>query len=218
MAGIALTVVSAAVAAAQTVVAGNLGAGNTFQLGTVNSWAVGTENDSQFEDAVSFVYGGSSVAQLYSYSWAVNFFSGSPSTLYVDFMHGSDIATATTLVTGSIPDNFANINGSLFTTFPGSSLDLLPGDTYWLRMRLDVPSLSIWGWQWNDQGQSGYSFRYWDISDPNNPSDQGWFTSDGATPAFQVEAVPEPGTLGLLATGLLLMGASVGRGVRRRTA
>ena len=151
----ALAAVAATSAAAQVVVAGNLGPGNSYQHGIPNSYLIGGSSDGlhQYEDAVNFVYTGAAPAQLYDFAWAVNYFSGT-STIFADFMVGSDINTASIVESGIwLAD--AKQQGDEFLLFSGSGpFFLQPGETYWIRLRLEnQPDDTQWGWQKNDQGK-----------------------------------------------------------------
>ena len=231
-AGIARLVVATATAVllvaaplqSQTVVAGNLGPGNSYLHGVSNSWRTGYDGSQtpplQFDNAVSFVYTGSLAAQVQQFSWVVNFYSGTDN-ISASWFSGANINTATFLgVSGVWPASFSNPGSEYFLTTGGGGLVLQPLQTYWIEFTLPVPSQGIWGLQTNDQGQTGYWSRAWDLTDPNNPVDLGWTLQTGDTPAFEVRTVnpttvtPEPATLALTATGLLFLG---GVRLRRRT-
>ncbi len=201
-------------ASAQVVVANNLGPGDTF---LPDAWLIGSQDGFQFEFATSFVFGGPIPLRLMDFTVPVTYFSGS-SDLFTDFLVGSNIASATTVFSQSVSTNGLNSNDEILDTVDAPLYMLQPGQTYWIRLRLDVPSDGQWGWNQNDQGQQGFSFRTWDITDPNNPVDDGWTDDDGdPTPAFRVRAfaAPEPGTVALTGTGLLLLGGLARRRTRR---
>ena len=202
---------------AQTVVAGNLGPGNSFLHGAANSWRTGYDGTltppTQFDNAVSFVYNGSQSATVQYFSWAVNYYSGTDG-ISASWFVGPNVSSASFMgVSGAWPASLMTSGQEAFLQTGGGGLVLQPLQTYWIEFSLPVPSQGIWGVQTNDQGQTGYWSRGWDVTDPNNPVDMGWMQQTGATPAFNVviTSTPEPASLALSATGLLVLG-----GVARR--
>ena len=201
-------------------ISSNLGPGNTFQTGTVNSWATGDGSNSA--NAVAFV---APVGQNYVLDQilvADNWFEGT-SPLNVGLFSGADPNTATLLESFSIPTSsttqFASV---LFTLTSSLHPELIGGNTYLIEETIGAcgtasPCATTWGWQRNNQSppQTGYFARF----------DGGlWFaevntTEVNTTPAYAViaTAVPEPASPVPEPASLILLGSAlVGLGVMRR--
>jgi hypothetical protein len=106
--------------------------------------------------------------------------------------------------------------GNLAAFICGGGCPMLTGGTqYWLVAQ--VPNLSQdhfetqaeWNWNFTNNYVNGSDFAYNDTQ-----FNAGWVYGDFGTlrPAFEIDAVPEPGSLSMLASGLLTMGL----GMRRR--
>ena len=78
---------------------------------------------------------------------------------------------------------------------------LTDGNRYWIEVQADPGNSDSIAWNWNSTGDSSSEA----ISTNNGAT---WFAPSGLTPgAYQVNAtVPEPGTVGLLLSGALLLG------------
>jgi hypothetical protein len=181
-------------------IAGNFGPGSSYQTGTSNSWAVGGGVNSS--DAVEFVNNTSTTYALTEFRFAANYFSGT-NLLTVGFYGGSaDLNTATLLesFTFTAPDQF---NDHIYTANSTVHPLIAPGGTYFIAASVTGAPATIWGWQWNDQGQNG---GWW-----ARFGNGAWFQEPGAvTPVFDVSGtavVPEPATLTLAVTGGVLAGA-----------
>jgi hypothetical protein len=211
--GLLATVLSnITVPAAATVIAGNFGPGDTYQLGTGNASAVGGTSDESL--AVSFTI---PVGQNYSFDQfrvADNWFSGTDS-LTAGLYSGSDPSTATLLesFTFSAATMF---DSQIFTATSALHPMLLSGQTYLIEELSACPvggpaCPTTFGWQKNSIGDVGaYSLNNnhpWEFLTTNPATG-----AAVATPVFDVSGtlVPEPATVAFFGAGLL------GVGVMRR--
>jgi hypothetical protein len=201
---------SAGKAGATTLLAGNLGPGNSYQTGTGNSWADGGPDNTS--NAVSFTTTSGQDFTLDSIQFADNWFVGID-TLHIGFLQGSDLNSAMLLesFTVSAPTMF---NSYLYTVNSVSNPLILAGNTYFITQFVTDPSgATTWGWQVNDQGQTGYFAQI---------GTAGWFAETGDTPAFAVYGspvapppVPEPSSIVLFGTGLASAAVQLRRRLKR---
>lgn len=188
-----------------TTIASNLGPGNSFQTGTVNSWATGDGGNSS--NAVSFTIPSGQEYLLSQVLVADNWFAGSD-PLGVGIYSGSNPNSATLLESFSIPTSATTQFASTLFTLNSVLHPLLTPGSYLIEETIPACGVAssctdTWGWQWNDQLQTGFFAKF----------DAGsWFTESGTTettPAFAVlgTAVPEPAAttfLGLAALAALV--------------
>ena len=184
-------------------IASDLGPGNTFQIGTGNSWANGDGSNSS--NAVFFTVAAGKSYTLDKIMVADNWFAGTDS-LNVGLYSGADPNTATLLESFTIPTSATTQFASVLFTLPSSLHPLLiGGNTYLVEESIAAcgtasSCATTWGWQWNNltPAQTGFDARF-----GGNP----WFAEPGITPAYAVTGTPtpEPGYLMLLvvASGLL---------------
>jgi len=92
--------------------------------------------------------------------------------------------------------SFASANNFTQGMFTGSMGPLTSGTTYWLLVLPDSDGMLL-SWNFNSTGDNG-AFAF-------TSNGTTWNSFSGIRPAFEVDGtpVPEPGTLVLLATGLL---------------
>ena len=175
------------------VVASDLGAGNSFQTGTSNSWATGDGSNSA--NAVSFVVPSGNY-QLSQILVADNWYGGAGS-LVVGIYSGSTPNSASLLESFTIPTSATTqFASTLFTLTSVLQPVLLGGQSYLIEE--SIPTCGVasscsntWGWQWNDQSQNGFFSDF---------AGGAWITQTSVTPAFAVSAtpVPEPNYVGAL--------------------
>jgi hypothetical protein len=174
--------------AAQVTISSDLGAGNTFQTGTANSWATGDGSNSA--NAVSFVVPSGQEYLLSQILVADNWFAGSAS-LVVGFYSGSNPNSATLLESFTIPTSDATQFASTLFTLNSVQTPLLVGGNSYL-IEESIPACgtastcsNTWGWQWNNQAQTGYFAAF---------AGGTWFNETTLTPAFAVVGaqIPEP--------------------------
>src|SRR2546422_752350 len=133
---------------------------------------------SRTSDAVAFAISGTQLYHLTQFRFAANWFAGTNSInvgLYVE----SDLNTASLLESFTFSAN-AQATAQLFTAVSVKKPTLIPGNTYFIALSVD-PS-TTWGWQWNDQGQTGGWFA--------RSGTGAWIAESATTPAFEVSATP----------------------------
>ena len=182
--------------AAQVVVS-TLGPDNSFQNNSGYTLASGGL-------AQSFVYSGPQGRVLDKLLLGLS--PGSPGTTLIEFLRGTDMYTATTLV------SWSNVNaegfqplGALFTFAATTDVPLISGETYWI-------SVSRFGgvtsWSRNSVGIGG-------LASYKSPGSPEWVVTNlYESPAYAVFArapgnasvVPEPTTVLLFGTGLFALG------------
>ena len=207
----AMLLLLAGPAHASTILFSNFGPGNTFQTSTATSWADGSAADSS--NAVSLVNSSPSAFRLDDFRFADNWFAGT-NMLLVGFWGGStDLNTATLL------ESFTFTAAALQAPQIFTAISLLhpliePGGTYFITQSVPGAPATTWGWQWNNQGQTGFFAKF----------DGGaWFAEGVETPVFDVSgtlvtpaSVPEPATLALVGCGLALVAYQRRRALRGR--
>jgi YVTN family beta-propeller protein len=189
-----------------TIIAGNLGAGGTFQSSTGTSWAtgpgalcgpVGNQHPCDPANAVGFtIPANGPYIRMTQFKVAINWFAG-PNSVNVG-LYGfagpnttASINSATLLqsFTVSSPAATPGQPGQLVTQLLTTPIMLIPGHSYFLEMT-EPHAGTVFGWQWNNQGQSGYYAAFL----PTVNSTPSWFaeTCEGcATPAFEVDGVSQ---------------------------
>jgi hypothetical protein len=157
----------------------NFGPGDTYQGSTGTAWAVGDGGNGS--NAVSFVNPSTTAVELREFRFAANWFSGI-NTLNVGFWGGStDLNSATLLESFTFSANAFRVP-QIFTAVSSVRPLLLPGQTYFITLSVPGAPTTIWGWQWNDQGQNGFLARFG--TDP-------WFAETVVTPVFDVSGPEE---------------------------
>lgn len=199
---IVATALSAASAQADFI-AGNFGPGDSYQTGTGNSWGTGYPSypaSSEYaSNAVAFTNSTSTTYALDQFRFAANYFAGD-NTLLVDFYGGSSDLNSASLLesfTFTAPTQFDDY---IYTATSIVHPLLLPGETYFIVLSTPQTVGTIWGWQWNDQGQNGFLTRF-----DSNP----WFEQTDTAVVFDVSGsvpVPEPSTMLLATLGLVSLG------------
>jgi hypothetical protein len=190
---------------AQDVVASTFGPGSSFNHGRF--WGVAGASL-----ADQFVYGGPGGYFLDQIRLAL--VDNDAAAYTISFWRGPDINTAVELETWS--SVAAPVDGGILSLASSVRPELSPGDVYWIAVQ-GPPSAPPGGWFFNDDGvtdalyDASPGFSYHPCGNPT-------FCPGGIgpAPAFDVTAsAPEPGSLALLATGLLGLAVPV---VRRRRA
>ncbi|MBS0266085.1 MAG: PEP-CTERM sorting domain-containing protein [Planctomycetes bacterium] len=192
-------------------IAGNFGPGDSYQTGGGNSWGVGYDFSvppSYYSIAVAFTNTSSTTYSLDQFRFAANYYSGTNSLTATFYGGSSDLNSATLLesFTFSAPtpyDQYIYVASS--TVHPW----LLPGETYFITLSVPQDSETLWGWQFNDQGQTGG----WLTQINSDP----WYELTYVTPVFDVHAspVPEPSTLIMFSLLMVTLG-TVGACSRRK--
>jgi len=200
------TVIVTSGLSAQTVY-NTFGPGNSFNCCT--GWTISSGASSietSYTQAYAFLYGGAAGAALAQIRLAAGFVGGS-GELDVTLLDGTDIGTASMLEAWSIPNPSPDFGGSqpIYVLTSVTPVSLNTGDTYWVQLSTPEAMTAWWAWNWNDQGIMGNGA----YSEDDGAT---WLARTDATmPAFAVDVgvVPEPGTMTLLATGLVgLVGIS----------
>jgi Putative binding domain, N-terminal len=156
---------------------GNFGPGATYQRDTGTAWASGDVGHSS--NAVSFTNSTTTAYRLDRLHLAANWFSGS-NALSVDLWEGADLNAATLLESFAFGAATAQ-TPAIFSAVSTRHPLIQPGGTYSVTLSVPGAPDTIWGWQWNNRGQTGYSARF-----GTNP----WFLEPGATPAMEVLGAP----------------------------
>jgi hypothetical protein len=152
----------------------NFGPGDSYQSSTGTAWAMGNSDDAS--NAVSFVYSGAAPVELGQFRFAANWFSGT-NILNVGFWGGStDLNSATLLESFTFSANAFRVP-QIFTAVSKVRPVLLPGKTYFITQSVPDAPNTVWGWQWNDQGQNGFLARF---------GTGFWFAETVVTPVFDI--------------------------------
>jgi hypothetical protein len=185
----------------------------TYQTGGSDAWLVGNGGTGEavggFQNTGSF---GVSLAQI---DVADTFFSGASSPAYDNLTVGiwqnstDNLTGATELESWTVLASSLSMGGppSIITLNSTTTPTINTSDFYFITETVPVDptpnaTQAIWGWQWNNQGQTGYLTE----SSPSGPWAAGTVSPE-STPAFEVfVSAPEPRTTAaLLAVGLLGM-------------
>lgn len=111
---------------------------------------------------------------------------------------------ASIAVTGSTLPIFGG-SGHLTLTYSGPTVALAAGTQYWIVVLPDAGGADQIEWNWNTTGDSSASAT---AAVGGGPSDT-WFNLGSTPSAYEIDgtsSVPEPGTIGMMLAGGLLLG------------
>jgi len=146
----------------------------SFQLGTGTAWAIGGPGNASA--AVSYVNATATFVRLERFRFAANWFSGT-SILNVGLWVGSSDLNSATLLESFVFTTTATQSPRTFTAFSDTRPLISPGETIFITLSVPGAPGTIWGWHWNNQGQTGYLARF---------GTDHWFVAPGQTPAFEI--------------------------------
>jgi hypothetical protein len=185
----------------------------TYQTGGSDAWLVG--NGGTGEGVGGFQNTGAFAVSLAQIDVADTFFSGASSPAYDNltvtiWQNTTDSLTgATNLESWTVLASSMSLGGppQIITLNSTTTPTINTTDFYFITETVPVDptpdsTQAIWGWQWNNQGQTGYLTE----SSPSGPWAAGTVSPE-TTPAFEVfVSAPEPRTtIALLALGLVGM-------------
>lgn len=169
----------------------NFGPGDSFQQGTGESWATGNgvNNGGQgARNAIAFHPGFD--AYLDEIRFAANWFAGT-NELFVHVVTG-DLNSPVVLESFKFSAS-SQAQSEIFSATSIVRPKLNGGQDYFLVLEVADLQNTIWGWQWNDQGEDGFFSQF-----NNGP----WFVQNDVRPVAEISAtaVPEPSSVLLFAT------------------
>lgn len=181
------------------VLCGNFGPLDSYQDGTSNAWSITLTN----WDAVGCTNNTTDTYRITDFRFAANWFSG-VNQIDAGLFAGLADVPGSPLDTHSFSAVLQFIS-EIFVGNVAGNISIAPGETIYLAL-YEQNDNTIWGWQWNNQGQSGYYSTFFETCPEGNQQGDFCFKT-GVTPVFDISGrivgVPEPVTIALFGTGIL---------------